>query len=503
METIQSNSKIGNELIVPSKLLPATSYLPKRLQWRLFTLSLILTDFLMIAAAFRLAYLIRFEASLDVFYLGAGTAFNFYQSLVLFLIPLWLFIFVIVGLYDRQKLLGGTQEYSLVFYATTAGMFLVIAVGFLEPRFIFARGWLILSWGFTFFFTSVGRFTIRRGVYYLRRFGFLTQNAVIIGANNEGISLAKQLTAWKSSGLNVVGFLDKKSPVGEQVIDDLIVLGDVDVLERLITDFGITELILATSAFSSRDRIIEIFRNYGISGEVNLRMSSGLYEIFTTGMTVKEFAYIPLVCLNKVRLTGLDHFLKLLLDYSITIPGAILLFPLFALIALAIRIDSKGPVIFPRRVMGMNGRQFEAYKFRTMYINSDEILEKFPELKRELYKNHKLKDDPRVTRIGRFLRSSSLDELPQLLNVLKRDMSLVGPRIISPEEIQNYSRWDLNLLTVKPGISGLWQVSGRSDISYEERVRLDMHYIRNWSIWFDLEILIRTVPAVIKRTGAY
>jgi exopolysaccharide biosynthesis polyprenyl glycosylphosphotransferase len=382
-------------------------------------------------------------------------------------------------------------------------MFLVIAVGFLEPRFIFARGWLILSWGFAFLFTSIGRFTIRRVVFFLRRYGFLTQNAVIIGANNEGISLAKQLTDRKSSGLNIVGFIDKKSPVGDQVLDDLIVLGDVDILEKLITDFEITELILATSAFSSRDRMMEIFRNYGISGEVNLRMSSGLYEIFTTGMTIKEVAYIPLVCLNKVRLTGLDHFLKLLLDYSITIPALILLSPLFAIIALAIKLDSKGPVIFPRRVMGMNGRQFDAYKFRTMHINGEDILAEFPGLKRELSRNHKLKLDPRVTRIGSFLRRMSLDEIPQFINVLKRDMSLVGPRIISPEEMHNYSRWDLNLLTVKPGISGLWQVSGRSDISYEERVRLDMHYIRNWSIWFDLQILIRTLPAVINRKGAY
>jgi lipopolysaccharide/colanic/teichoic acid biosynthesis glycosyltransferase len=153
--------------------------------------------------------------------------------------------------------------------------------------------------------------------------------------------------------------------------------------------------------------------------------------------------------------------------------------------------------------MGMNGDQFDAFKFRTMHENGDEILAAHPESQAELAKNHKLKDDPRVTRVGKFLRKFSLDELPQVFNVLRAEMSLVGPRMISPAEIEMYDRWDMNLLTVRPGITGLWQVSGRSDITYEERVRLDMYYIRNWSIWQDLQLLFQTIPAVINGRGAY
>ena len=138
-----------------------------------------------------------------------------------------------------------------------------------------------------------------------------------------------------------------------------------------------------------------------------------------------------------------------------------------------------------------------------MAINGDEILDQFPELKEELARNHKLKNDPRITRIGAFLRKYSLDELPQLFNVLKRDMTLVGPRMISPEEVSMYKQLDMNLLTVLPGITGLWQVSGRSDISYEERVRLDMYYIRNWSLWLDFQLLFQTLPAVLRARGAY
>jgi lipopolysaccharide/colanic/teichoic acid biosynthesis glycosyltransferase len=153
--------------------------------------------------------------------------------------------------------------------------------------------------------------------------------------------------------------------------------------------------------------------------------------------------------------------------------------------------------------MGLNGKQFYALKFRTMVCNGDEILNQYPELRKELARTHKLKNDPRITKAGAFLRKFSLDELPQLFNVMKREMSLVGPRMISPEEVAMYKQFDMNLLTVMPGITGLWQVSGRSDISYDERVRLDMYYIRNWSIWLDLQLLFQTLPAVIKSRGAY
>jgi lipopolysaccharide/colanic/teichoic acid biosynthesis glycosyltransferase len=153
--------------------------------------------------------------------------------------------------------------------------------------------------------------------------------------------------------------------------------------------------------------------------------------------------------------------------------------------------------------MGVNGRQFDAFKFRTMVVNGDEVLRCHPELLEEYQQNIKLKHDPRVTRIGRFLRKASLDEFPQFVNVLRNEMSLVGPRMICPDEMALYQQAGINLLTVKPGITGLWQVSGRSDISYQARVQMDMYYIRNWSIWLDLQLIWRTIPCVLSRRGAY
>jgi len=240
-----------------------------------------------------------------------------------------------------------------------------------------------------------------------------------------------------------------------------------------------------------------------VSSDVNVRMSSGLYEIITTGLTVKEFAYVPLVGVNKVRLAGADEVLKFLLDFMITIPALIFLGPVLLAISLVIKLETPGSVIHRRRVMGMHGIQFDAYKFRTMHDNGDDILNEYPEMREELARNFKLRQDPRVTRIGQFLRKTSLDELPQLINVLKREMSLVGPRIITQAEVDKYEKWDLNLMTVRPGLTGLWQVSGRSDVTYEERVRLDMHYIRNWSIWLDIQLLFQTIPAVLRKRGAY
>lgn len=477
--------------------------LSQKAEWAIYISGLILNDVIMMIFAMQFSYAIRFVLGLPIFRLDAIPAPTYYYTLILFLVPIWLFIFVGVGLYHKPNLLGGTSEYALVFKGTSIGLFFLIVAGFLEPTFIIARGWVLMTWGFSFLLVSFSRFMLRRLVYSARMRGYFTSQALIVGANDEGLSLARQLTAWPTSGMNLVGFVDKKFPVGTILPDGLPVLGSLDHLHQVIEAFQVEELILATSSISTRDRMLDIFQRYGTSGQVNLRLSSGLYEIITTGLTVREIAYVPLVYVNKVRLTGTDKIMKLALDYVIIIPALLVLWPLFLLVAAIIKLDSPGPVFHRREVMGVNGEKFCALKFRTMCENGDEILEAYPELKQELEEKYKLKNDPRITRVGHFLRKYSIDELPQLINVLFHEMSLVGPRMISPEEMRNYDRWGLNLLTVKPGITGLWQVSGRSDVSYEERVRLDMHYIRNYSIWLDLQLLIRTPSAVLKSSGAY
>ena len=503
MKSSAQSIKVLSNHVDETQINPVTKFLPSKVLWGVYKAILIINDVLMTFLALRVAYFVRFQTEFPLFKLDVVPKQPYYFSLAVIIVVLWVIVFTSAGLYNRQNLLGGTDEYSLVARATTIGFLVLIILGFLEPALIVARGWLLLAWGLTFFFAAIGRFVLRRVVYLMRRQGHFMSPTLIVGANDEGLSLGRQLLSWRTSGLNVIGFVDKKLKPGTILFDNVRVLGKAEQLDEIVNQYSVKELVLASSAISSRDSMLDIFQRYGVDSDVNVRMSSGLYEIITTGLTVKEFAYIPLVGVNKVRLTGWDTFLKFGLDYILGIPLLILISPLLLILAIWIKLDSPGPVLHRRRVMGVNNRQFDALKFRSMKINGDEILADYPELQNELLETHKLKDDPRVTRVGKWLRRFSLDELPQVFNVIKRDMSLVGPRIITPEEMSNYSHWGINLLTVKPGMTGLWQVSGRSDIIYKERVRLDMYYIRNWSIWLDLQLLLRTIPVVIRGSGAY
>lgn len=476
--------------------------LPLRQQRRLLLLALVVTDVAAILLAFGAAFFIRFYADLPIFQTGFTPSLTFYTRLSLALVPLWLVLFGIYHLYDMEYLLGGTREYAAVFQASVTGTVIITFIQFLSDDLTIARGWVALAWLFTFFFVSFGRWSVRRLAYAARRRGYLMAPTLLLGANAEGHLLAQQLLEWPTSGLNVLGFLDDEIEPGTRVFRNLYALGSLERLEELVHNYEIEELILATSALS-RETIMDVFQRYGTSASVHLRLSSGLFELITTGLQVKETAYVPLIGVNRVRLTGVDIVFKTLLEYSLTTVAVLMLAPVMLVIGLLIKLDSPGPVFYRRRVMGLNGRQFDALKFRTMRVDGDAILAANPELLDVLATTHKIRGDPRITRVGLALRRYSLDEVPQLFNVLLGDMALVGPRIISPPELKMYGQWAMNLLTVRPGLTGLWQVSGRSDIPYEDRVRLDMFYIRNYSLWLDLQLIMQTIPVVFSGRGAY
>jgi lipopolysaccharide/colanic/teichoic acid biosynthesis glycosyltransferase len=259
-------------------------------------------------------------------------------------------------------------------------------------------------------------------------------------------------------------------------------------------------VIIADTALV-RDRLATIYGAMETLRQLDVRLSPGLFELLTTGVQVREQGFVPLLALNKTRITGLHAVSKILIDRLGALVGLIILSPLFALVALLIIFEDQGPVLYRRRVMGTDSRPFDAFKFRTMRRGGDDLLS--PEQRQELRESGKLKVDPRITKIGAFLRRTSIDELPQLMNVLIGQMSLVGPRMLTQEELRHFGRWQHNLLTVRPGLTGLWQISGRSDLGYEDRVRLDMQYIRNHSIWLDLYIIYRTIPTVLGGHGAY
>lgn len=491
----------GRTLEIGSPALPQVAA-PRMLKSRhLLTIGLLTADALALGVAFGLAYIIRFKAGIPFLETPPHTV-AFYSSIAYWAIPVWLGIFVLYRLYDRHNLFAGFQEYIRVVNACTIGMIAVVFLSFIDITLIISRGWLLLTWALSIMLVGGARFGVRRLLRQIRRHGALTTPAVIVGANEEGKALAEQFMDDPGSGLRVVGFVDSSFDVGSEVIRGLSILGNPNDLRAITHQTGAREVIVATTSLS-RQHLLDLYSALGHDHNIELRLSSGLFEILTTGVTVREVSYVPLMTPQRVRITGIDAFMKATLDYVGAIVGLIVLSPLLVLAALLVKLDSPGPVFHCRRVLGTSGRPFDAFKFRTMVVNADGLLETDPTLREAFEKGFKLVVDPRVTRLGRFLRKTSIDELPQLINVLRGEMSLVGPRMIAPEEVTRYGKWQLNLLTVKPGITGPWQVQGRSDIAYDERVRLSMHYIRNYSLWLDLEILLRTVPAVLRARGAY
>jgi len=497
-----SDQVLAESAMTRPKGVRATSSSPRMLsrptQRRLYLLTLGLSDVFALGLAFALAYFFRFALDLEIFEVTTLQP-EVYLWLFASIIPFWILVFYLRQLYNLHYLLGGTQEYSRVLNACTLAMMLLISFTFFA-KIIVARGWIVLFWFFSILCMGVSRFAMRRLAYAFRRRGYLQIITLIVGADAEARAIAKQLQNTPTCGAAVVGFLDDQSH--EQKIDGLPILGSISAVQEIVAKYSVEEVLLSTPALT-RAQIIEIHQAFVESTNVEIRLSSGLYEILTTGARIKEWGSIPLISLNKVRLSDTETWIKTIFDYFLSMLVLVILLPLLALIAFVIKWDSPGPLFYRRRVLGRGGREFDALKFRTMYINGDQILTRYPSLESELKANHKLKQDPRVTRVGRWLRKYSLDELPQLFNVLFGRMSLVGPRMISPAEGEKYGRWKMNLLTVKPGITGLWQISGRSDLSYEKRIRLDMQYIRNYTIWLDFLILFRTIPVVLRGQGAY
>ena len=469
-------------------------------------LALIVSDITMLALAFWSAYFVRFDLRVS-FSPEVVASPAFYSTLILVLTPIWFGLFALHGLYDWEHLFGGTLEYSRAFNACTVGAMLVVVATFAQPAFVVARGWLLTAWALSIVLVCASRFSIRRLVYAARRRGHFLVTAVIVGRNGEALTLYEQLGRHRAAGYRILGVVTPLHPAEEEFNElpgsPLPVLGTTREIAEIVSRLDVRELIVAVSSIDQKD-LWELFECVHPIRGVVMRLSTGLYEVLTTGVRVRTAAAIPLISLNKLRLDPIESALKTVFEFGLSAAGLILLAPVLIVIALLIKVDSRGPVIHRRRVLGVGGREFEAFKFRTMYLDRDHEVRSSPGLVAKLSTEHKLKKDPRVTRSGKWLRRYSLDELPQLLNVLLGQMSLVGPRMITAEEAVKYGRHKLNLLSVKPGMTGLWQVSGRSDLSYGDRVRLDMHYVRNYSLWLDLHILfVQTPVAVIRATGAY
>ena len=457
---------------------------------------LVAVDIAAICAAFYGSYWFRFRTELGIFYAPEGSPQGFYSSLVFWLVPVIVLIFAVYRLYSLTLLFDGYQEYARIVSASTSSMLLVVLLSFfLDGDLIISRGWIVISWLCLILAMSFARFAMRRIVYRLRAHGVAGRRVAIVASQLHAEMLLDLLRDMPACGLHPVLTLDPRDFENESDPEQMWRLSELTRQHRI-------DDVIVSAASVSQTALATLVRQLSRES-ADLHLIPGMYEIQTTGVEVRDIQGLPLVTLKKVRITGFDFIFKRALDYFISLSTLVLLTPLFILLAIAVKVTSPGPILHRRQVIGERGRRFDALKFRTMRVDGDEILANRPDLRAELAARGKLENDPRVTSIGHLLRRWSLDELPQLINVLRGQMSLVGPRMITESELSKFGHWRDNLITVKPGLTGLWQISGRSRLGYEDRVRLDMYYIRTYSVWRDVEILVRTLPAVLRGVGAY
>lgn len=326
-----------------------------------------------------------------------------------------------------------------------------------------------------------------------------TRKTLIIGSGAAAVLVAEQVERHPEMGLETVGFVDhgpRKSVRGREEP----LLGDISLLGSIIEMTGAEVVIFGYTKDNTADTLVAL---YEVDPNVELLMVPRFFQFVSAGMKVEDLSGMPVLRINRQELTPVEHALKRLEDIVLGGLSALLILPFVPFIALAIKLDSPGPVLFAHERVGKRGKPFKMYKFRSMKECAEQDLEALARLAEEDARGLKNKSDDRVTRLGAFLRKASIDELPQLINVLKGDMSLVGPRPAVATEVAEYDEWQKKRLSVAPGITGLWQVSGRSDVAFDERIWLDFNYIDSWSLGLDVSILLKTIPAVISAKGAY
>jgi Undecaprenyl-phosphate galactose phosphotransferase WbaP len=396
--------------------------------------------------------------------------------------------------------LGPAEELRRMFYSVTSvfcGLLLFLFIS--KNTTAYSRSVFIISWPFCVLNTVICRWALRS---IFKRYNFGNVRALIMGAGKIGAKTVRLLNKSKHLGITPVAFLDDAPELRDAVIENLPVAGSLNKLQQTARELTVNYIITCLPVTVVMDKIKE--HCTGFKHIMIIPASSMFFAVWVYAYDIGGVLGLEIRC--NLMLKPLLR-LKQFIDYSLTLLIAVLTMPVMLLCAILIKLTSKGPVIYKAHRLGVNGKTFFVYKFRTMKTGSEKSFEQYledhPEAKKEWQENFKLKKDPRVTWFGKLLRRTSLDELPQLFNVFRGEMSLIGPRPIVESEKEYYGDKYEMIASVKPGITGLWQVSGRSELDYEERVELDCYYLMNWNIWLDIFILLKTVKEVLFCKGAY
>ena len=494
-----------------------------RRQWRIFEcIAMIILDAILVVVSFRLAYHLRYEVFFNNQLLAtfrynlhgiensthtttkitpdALTPFNYFQSLEIGIVVGLLLIFALRGLYNIR--LTGTwfrQVWTIV-SSTTLGVAFLITYYFIIQPISNSRLLVPFVWATAILILCFARLIVSSIIGILYRLGLGETRLLVVGSGRLGKMIMQHIVANPNLGYNIVGFLhDMNEPPSD--FGRFKMLGTLDDLGMVIRSMQIDEVIIALPSHLHQQSIrsVRLCERLGTS----FKLVPDLYELSLSRIDMEAIEGIPLIGIKQVSINSMQQIVTRIADMIIAFLILIIGLPIWLCIALAIRLSSSGPIFYKQTRIGLNGRPFKVYKFRSMYKNADaRLADLMPhnEVQGPLFK---IKDDPRITPVGKFLRHISFDEIPQLFNVIKGEMSLVGPRPPLPHEVALYEEWQKGRLAIKPGMTGLWQVRGRSNISFDEGVLMDLYYIENWSLRLYFQILLRTIPAVLFRRGAY
>ena len=443
--------------------------------------------------------LLAFEVRFD----GRGHAPATYLVLSLGLPALWLASVALAGGYDSRFIGVGSDEFRKV---VNAGVCLTAAVAILAyaTKTDIARGYVVIALPTATLFDLFARYALRKRLHKLRSRGSCLRRVVVVGHASVAASLAAELCREPYHGLSVVAacLARPPGPPGMVEIADVPAVVGLDNVAKVVQRFQADTVAVLACPEMSGVRLRELAWELEKT-DTDLCVAPALLDVAGPRTTIRPVAGLPLLHVDHPGFTGARWLIKTVFDRAFAVSALLLLSPLFAIVSVVVRCSDGGPAFFRQVRVGREGRSFILYKFRTMVADAEERMVQLAEHNEHDGVLFKMRNDPRVTRVGRWLRRWSVDELPQLINVLRGDMSLVGPRPALPKEAALYGDHVRRRLVVKPGLTGLWQVNGRSNLSWDESVRLDLRYVENWSFMLDLHILWKTGAAVWHGSGAY
>lgn len=493
-------------------------------QWLapLIKIALAITDAVVAATAFALAFYLREGTS--IFTEGGGlfswsARFAPYGALMIFVVVIRLLVLRYYDLYRLRGEFSFVEDGIRVFKATAIGSLLIVAAAFLYRggfhyrAFSYARAVFVMDFVLAFAAFESIRLLLRTSQTFFRLRGINLIPTLVVGRGPEAAFCIKEMRERPSLGYRVIGVVESTAPhvPPAATYEGVPVISDLAGLPEAIRDSKANEVIIADANVNG-EALFDVMMRCGRRHGVEFRIAPSLFNCLPSKTEVDQIGALPMIRLFREPLSDFARGTKRLSDLLIASLTLALLSPFWLLIALLIKLDSKGPVFYAQERVGMDGRIFLVYKFRTMRVNADSEIHR--EYQRKFIAGdaaanvgdaekpaYKLRDDPRITRVGRVLRRFSLDEVPQLLNVLRGSMSIVGPRPPIPYEVEAYELRHRKRLDMKPGLTGLWQVSGRNRLPFEEMVKLDLFYIENWSLLFDLKIILRTVMVMLRGDG--